>query len=247
MRAIVLASLSSAAMLFAGSAMAGGLTAPVVESRPLHTAASPMLGDWSGAYAGGALGYVLGTDDQVSLALIQNGEQTDRAPDLGDLGISGATVGVHAGYRWQRGRWAFGPELGAEFGSVDEDISFSINGVNASATSEMNTILTLVMKAGYTVNPKTLIYGAVGVARGDFDYTLRSETESITQGFTISGPAAGLGAERMISDRISIFGEYQHRGFGKETVNLTGFDGNVLSTRASMTMSTVKIGANFKF
>lgn len=248
MRATILASLSSAAVIVgAGTAMAGGVVAPVVEAAPIQVAPAPVMGAWEGAYAGGSLGYILGTDDQLGLALLSDGEQVDRATNLGDLGMSGATLGLHAGYRWQRDRWVFGPELGVEFGSVDEEISFTVDGVDGSAESKMNNVATLVMKTGYAVDPQTLVYGTFGVARGDFDYTLRGDDASSTQGFTATGIAAGLGAERMINDRMSVFAEYQYRDFGNETVNFDAGEGDVLSTRASVSMSTIKIGANFKF
>ncbi|MFN3279153.1 MAG: outer membrane protein [Paracoccus hibiscisoli] len=247
MRTIILASLSSAAVLAAGTAMAGGVVGPVVEASPIQVAPAPVMGAWEGAYAGGSLGYILGTDDQLGLALLSDGEQVDRATNLGDLGMSGATLGLHAGYRWQRDRWVFGPELGVEFGSVDEEISFTVDDFTGSAESKMNNVATLVMKTGYAVDPQTLVYGTFGIARGDFDYTLRGEEGSTTQGFTATGIAAGLGAERMINDRMSVFAEYQYRDFGNETVNFDAGEGDVLSTRASVSMSTIKIGANFKF
>ena len=112
--------------------------------------------------------------------------------------------------------------------------------------SEMKNIATLVIKTGYAVNPQTLVYGTLGVARGDFDYTLSTGDFSQTRGFTATGAAGGLGVERMINPRTSIFAEYQYRDFGNERVEFSdGID--TLSTRASMTMSSVKIGANFRF
>lgn len=247
MRSLILASLSSAAVLAAGSAMAGGVIGPIVETAPIEIAPAPVIGAWEGAYAGGSLGYILGTEDELGLALLSGGEQVSRDTNLGDLGLSGATLGLHGGYRWQRDRWVFGPELGAEFGSVDDEISFTLDGADASAKSEMNNVITLVMKTGYAVDPQTLVYGTFGIARGDFDYTLSVDGASNTQGFTATGVAAGLGAERMVNDRMSVFAEYQYRDFGNETVNFDAGAGDVRSTRASVSMSTIKIGANFKF
>ncbi|WP_411837982.1 outer membrane protein [Paracoccus sp. ME4] len=238
---------SSALALGAGAALAGGVIAPIVEAAPIEVVSAPVAGAWAGTYAGGSLGYITGTDDEVGLALIEGGVQTDRATDLGDAGISGVTAGAHIGYRWQRDRWVFGPELGVEFGSVDESVDFTVGGVDAGIDSELNNIVTLVMKTGYEVAPATLVYGTFGVARGDFDYTLRSGDDSLTEGFSATGVAAGLGVERMINPRTSVFAEYQYRDFGNETVDFDAGGGDILSTRASMSMSSIKIGANFKF
>lgn len=237
---------ATAMMVAAGPVLAGGFVAPEVQIDPITIAPAPVAGTWAGAYGGGSLGYIMGTDDQLGLATIRNGEQVSRANNLGDLGISGPSFGLHGGYRWQRDNWVFGPELGFEIGSVDEEVTFAYGADTASSKSELNHIITLVMKTGYTVDPQTLVYGTFGLARGDFDYTLALNGRSETKGFTATGIAAGLGVERMINDTTSVFAEYQYRDFGNETVNFT--DGaDTLSTRASMSMSSIKVGANFRF
>lgn len=239
----------SALVLGSGTAFAGGVVAPVVDVAPVVvTPVAPIASAWGGAYAGGSLGYIFDTEDQVGFSEVIDGEDFGLIGGLGDVGISGATAGLQLGYRWQRGNWVFGPELGVEFGSVDETVNFGddLTGTTGSVESEMKNIATLVMKTGYAVNPQTLVYGTFGVARGDFDYTLRIDDESQTRGFNATGAAAGLGVERMINARTSVFAEYQYRDFGNERVEFTdGID--TVSTRASMTMSSVKIGANFRF
>lgn len=237
---------ATAMMVAAGPVLAGGFVGPEVQIDPITIAPAPVAGTWAGAYGGGSLGYIMGTDDQLGLDVIENGQRVGRGTNLGDLGISGPSFGLHAGYRWQRENWVFGPELGFELGSADEKLTFTDGGDTASVESSMNSILTLVMKTGYTVDPQTLVYGTFGLARGDFDYTIAADAGSKTEGFTATGIAAGLGVERMINDTTSVFAEYQYRGFGKETVNFTeGTD--TLSTRPTMSMSSIKIGANFRF
>lgn len=236
---------SSALVLGAGASFAGGIVAPVVDTTPIIVA-PVMATSWAGAYVGGSLGYITGTDDQVGLALFESGAEIDSVGGLGDVGVSGPTVGLQLGYRWQRDNWVFGPELGIELGGVDERVEFGPASEGLSVESEVNNIATLVLKTGYIVNPNTMVYGTLGVARGDFDYTLGGNGESQTQGFTLTGAAAGLGVERMMNERISVFAEYQYRDFGNETVDYTdGVDS--LRTQASMTMSSIKIGANFRF
>lgn len=251
MRISILLSVCSSALAFgSGAALAGGTVAPVIDVAPVEVVAAPVATAWSGLYAGGSLGYITGTDDQVGLAVIQNDEEVLRATELGDVGISGVTAGAHVGYRWQRDRWVFGPELGVEFGSVDERIEATAFGIDGSAKSEMNNIVTLVMKTGYEVAPGTLVYGTFGIARGDFDYTIAGDGfDSVTRGFSETGVAAGLGVERMINARTSIFAEYQYRDFGNTELFYDSdvLGGSTLSTEASMSMSSIKIGANFKF
>lgn len=245
MRLFALSSVS-ALVLGASAALAGGVVSPVVDVAPVTvTPVAPIAWAWGGAYVGGSLGYIFDTEDQVGFSEVIDGEDVGLIGGLGDVGISGATAGLQLGYRWQRGNWVFGPELGVEFGSVDESIDIG-DPLLGRVESEMKNIATLVIKTGYAVNPQTLVYGTLGVARGDFDYTLSTGDFSQTRGFTATGAAGGLGVERMINPRTSIFAEYQYRDFGNERVEFSdGID--TLSTRASMTMSSVKIGANFRF
>ncbi|WP_405402384.1 outer membrane protein [Paracoccus sp. Ld10] len=239
----------SALVLGSGAASAGGIISPVMDVSPVVvTTEAPIAAAWGGAYVGGSLGYIFDTDDQVGFSEVIDGDDVGLVGGLGDVGISGATAGLQLGYRWQRGNWVFGPELGVEFGSVDESIDFGddVDATSGSVESEMKNIATLVMKTGYAVNPQTLVYGTFGVARGDFDYTVSTDDGSLTRGFDATGAAAGLGVERMINARTSVFAEYQYRDFGNERIEFTdGID--TVSTRASMTMSTVKVGANFRF
>ena len=55
--------------------------------------------------------------------------------------------------------------------------------------------------------------------------------------------AAGLGAERRLSERMSIFGEWEFRGFGKTTLT----DANGFMTEATPEHHHVKLGVNFSF
>jgi len=242
-----LSACTAAVVLTSGSAMAGGVIAPVIDVAPVEVAPVSVAGAWQGAYAGGSLGYIFGAEDQVGLAAIQDGTEIGRAEGLGDLDISGATAGVHVGYRWQRGSWVFGPELGVEVGSVDASISNEVGGEAFDLDSDMQNIVTLVMKTGYAVDPQTLVYGTFGIARGDFDYELTTGGETYSEGFTTTGVAAGLGVERMVNERVSVFAEYQYRDLDNETVSFDVAPGATLDSGASTAHSSVKLGANFKF
>ncbi|TGN68370.1 hypothetical protein E4L95_01440 [Paracoccus liaowanqingii] len=171
---------TAALALGAGSALAGGVIAPVVEVAPIEVAPVSVAGAWQGAYVGGSLGYIFGADDVVGIVPTLDGVPIEgrRALNLGDLDVSGATAAVHVGYRWQRDRWVFGPELGVEVGSVDADLASSFEGGDFELEAEMQNIVTLVMKTGYSVDPQTLVYGTFGVARGNFDYTATTLTDS---------------------------------------------------------------------
>lgn len=238
----------SALVLGSGAAFAGGIVSPVVDVAPVVvTPVATIAPTWGGAYAGGSLGYIFDTDDQVGFSDVVDGEDEGLIGGLGDVGISGATAGLQLGYRWQRGNWVFGPELGVEVGSVDADISNTFAGVPFDMEADMQNIVTLVMKTGYAVDPQTLVYGTFGVARGDFDYELSVAGETFTESFDTTGVAAGLGVERMVRDNLSVFAEYQYRDLGNETVSFDVAPGATVESGASTAHSTIKVGANFQF
>lgn len=238
---------SVALLAGSGAAFAGGAIAPVVDVEPVVVEAAPLVaGSWAGAYAGGSVGYSFGGDDQVGFTLLEDGDEEGSVLGVGDLEVKGFTAGVHVGYRWQRGNWVFGPELGYEGGSVDDSATLDVDGVTLGAESTVNSILSLVMKTGYTVNPQTLVYGTFGAARGDFDFTLSEGDDSATTGYKASGVAAGMGVERSLGARTSVFAEYQYRDFGKETVEFSDED-TTLRTNATPKHSNVKVGMNFRF
>lgn len=230
----------------AATAQAGGVVAPVLETAPVIVAPEPVASAWTGAYVGGSLGYVGGTDDEIGLRVYENQSIVARDNELGDIGIDGVTLGGHVGYRWQRGSWVFGPELGLEMGSVDGSRDIVAFGEDVHAESDLNYLVSLVAKTGYLVNEQTLVYGTFGIAHGDYDYSFAEDGFETTENFSTTGVAAGFGVERMMNENMSVFAEYQYRDFGNELV-IFGTDDEGVGTQASMSQSTVKVGANWRF
>lgn len=233
---------SSAAIIAGGAANAGGYAAPVVKTSPVIDAPAP-VSDWAGAYVGGSLGYVFGSDDVIGLDKLDNDE---RATDIGAVDIKGVNAGIHAGYRWDRGNWVYGPELGLEGGSVDASDNVAAFGNEYGVESKLNYLVSLRLKAGYEVNPETLVYGTVGVAHGDFDYTLSEAGSSLTEGYSDTALSAGLGVERKLNERLSMFAEWEYRQFGKTELTFST-DGGDLATRATPKHHNIKVGVNYRF
>lgn len=244
------AAVSLFAITAAGGAMAGGYTPPVQEIvvAPIVDVAEPL--NWEGAYGGASLGYSFNGDDRVGLEYFDNGVRQGTARDLTNLELKGMTAGIHAGYRWQRDNWVFGPQIGLEGGSVDasDTISAAVGSAsfNGTVKSEVNYIATLTFQTGYLVDPQTMIYGNSGIVHGDFDYSLRDTTGTQTRGYSATGYVLGLGVERKINDRASMFAEWQYRNFGTNDVTFTdGADSAV--TVATPEHHNIKVGVNFSF
>lgn len=226
-----------------------------VEPPAVIVPVAPLASDWSGAYAGGSIGYAFGGDDEVGFDYFEDGEMWGRDTDIGDLEVSGANAGLHVGYRWQRNKWVLGPELTIEGGNISDE--FSATEIDedgevftGAVESELNYVIGLRMKAGYIVNPRTLVYGTAGFVRGDFDYTVSGSAEdlsvSTTEGYTANGYSLGAGVERKLSDRMSMFAEWQYRNFGKEDVTF-GTRAESAVTRATPEHHNLKLGLNFRF
>lgn len=221
------------------SAHAGGFIAPVVEP-----AVSPIVetapGNWAGAYAGATLGYAFSGEDRVGLAQGDTGAVTN----YDKLDLSGVNGGLRIGYRWQKDNWVFGPELGYEAGNIED--SFSNDG-GVSAKSKIKNVAALRFKTGYSVTPDTLVYGIVGVARAKVDYEVSGAsvpgTAAIDDSISRTGYILGLGAEKQLTERVSITGEYEYANFGKETL----VDAGGIQTKATPKYNNVKLGVNFRF
>lgn len=237
--------LVGAGILTNAPAFAGGYVASV-EEPPIVVApveATP-TSDWAGAYGGGSLGYAFGGDDIVGLERRNaSGDMLQHRSDLGAVDLKGPTLGLHLGYRWQRENWVFGPELGVEGGSVDATDTIEAVG---EVKSELNYLVALRMKTGYAINPQTLLYGTLGVAHGDFDYTLSLPGNSQTESYSDTAFTAGLGFERKINERLSAFAEWEFRQFDKTEIIYSDGD-NHLVTNTSPEHHHIRVGVNFRF
>ncbi|AUH64761.1 outer membrane protein [Paracoccus zhejiangensis] len=230
---------AAALALLAPVAHAGGYTAPV-EPAPVIAPVTAAPAPWAGAYAGLGLGYAFGADDVVGVS-----DATDTLlGSPGSVDLKGMTYGLHLGYRWQRdvgGRQVvFGPELAYE--ASNADASFDTGTANAMA--EMDNFVALRMKTGVlNAAGDTLFYGIAGIGRGDFNYAVEGLGMDYDGSYKDNAWILGLGAERRLSERMSIFGEWEFRGFGKTTLT----DANGFMTEATPEHHHVKLGVNFSF
>lgn len=234
------------AVVVASAASAGGYVAPVAEPVVAPTVEVQPVGEWAGAYAGGSIGYSFGADDEIGLDLYSGDTLIQRNTDLGAADLKGVTAGLHAGYRWQRDNWVFGPELWIEGGSVDGSDSFLLRGVEAELESSLNYAVGLQFKTGYAVNPQTLVYGTAGAVYGDFDYDLELAGASESVNFDATGYSLGLGVERKVRDNLSVFAEWQYRNFGDTEVEF-GDGTQSLVSKATPEHHNIKVGVNFSF
>lgn len=228
--------LAAAGFLFgAGSAFGG--------AHPETSRGAPAPG-WSGVYVGAHLGHVFSRfgagDDRVGIRSADG--DVFPAPDA--LQIDGPTGGLQAGYRFETafgGRnVVIGAELSYEAGNADD--RFDTGGLRAS--DELGSLVGLRVKAGaLDASGTTLLYGSIGAAYGEFNYVVDGRRMDFDDPYDDTALTVGFGIETKLSDRVSVFGEYESRMFGRtKLTDAAGF-----STQATPEHAVVKIGLNYAF
>ena len=192
-------------------ALAGGIAAC-----PAHAQiAEPPRYDWSGFYIGAHLGGGLQLSDIADPFAPSIYGDTVRTP--------GPLAGGQAGYNWQYGKTLLGIEADvswADFFGTNTCVAYSGFYVSANCVADVDTYGTFTGRAGWLLGADggTLIYGKAGGA------WLYSDVEASTNGdpgFPSTsggglrfGWTLGAGAERMLSARWSVRGEYDYLNFG---------------------------------
>lgn len=199
---------------------------------------------WRGGYVGANIAYAFNGDDRV-------GHRSPAGAMVavpGTLEQSGINYGLRLGWRGERASGArsfvYGVELGYDAGKADDSLATATH----TASVSLNNVLSLRLKSGFTNSARnTLFYGILGYARGDFDYavagTAAGDTIAINTGLSMNGYVLGLGAERQLTDRLSLFGEWEYLNFGKQ--RLTDAGGS--STQATPKYQNIRIGLNYRF
>ncbi|MFP7673069.1 outer membrane protein [Marivita sp. S0852] len=129
-----------------------------------------------------------------------------------DLDDDELVYGVHGGYDYDFGRFVLGGELDYQAG---DDLNLG--------AEDVDDILRLKMRAGYDLD-RTLVYGVLGAAQLN------------TDNFEDTGWVAGVGAEYLVTESISLGAEYLYHQFDD-------FD----DTNVDIDADTFSLRANFRF
>jgi opacity protein-like surface antigen len=194
---------------------------------PDYLSAFPPIYDWSGFYAGVHAGYGFGE------IVIDSGA-------LNTQHVAGGLIGAQAGYRRQYDRYVFGAEASIS--------AMAIRGTQVctnpsfTCTGQYRHVATAEGLAGIAFD-RTLLFVKGGAAylqaAGDVDPTYPGYSAG-TWGFTV-----GVGAERALTDKLSLRIDYSFMDFG----TITAPAGTLASTAQTSDpiAHLFKIGMNYNF
>lgn len=222
------------AMLSTSAVLAGSLNPPVedVVVMPAEVSANR----WTGAYAGGSLGYAFGGHDEVGLWDPTTGAWQASAGTLKNNGLYGR---VHLGLRWELMRGTIlGTELGIAAGNVDAESMSTVSGIGMD--HKLKSAIFWRNSLGRQFGDDMLGYVVAGFGFGEFEMT-RSDSNAKAS-YSATGYTFGVGVEKALSDQLSVFGEYEYANFGKESVQIGGS-----VTKATPKWHSVKVGLNYSF
>jgi outer membrane immunogenic protein len=178
---------------------------------------------WTGAYLGINAGYGWG---KTSVAL----------PGYGATSPSGGLGGLHGGYNWQSGNFVFGAEADLDLSWMESTSTFSSGN---TLTSHPGWVSSARGRAGYAFN-NFLIFGTVGLALTNTNFTLQQPGASNQMIETQFGYVIGAGVEMKVAPQISVRLEALHYGFADKNVSYNGS-----TTPLSTDLNTVRAGLTF--
>ena len=152
----------------------------------------------------------------------QVGWQSEKMRDVkSSLGVApidekkeSVTGGMFAGYdKTINGRLVVGAEVGLDFASADQ-IQTSVAGNSYSIDPKYSFDLTA--RAGYLVNPQTLIYVRGGYTNARVRTTVTNAAATASASDNRDGWLAGAGLERQITQNVSARVEYRYSKFSED-------------------------------
>lgn len=173
---------------------AGGptVTAPEPVIAPVEPYVAPGI-DWTGAYAGGQLGY------------------GDVDSSTGALEGHGMIGGVHAGYRWDMGSFVAGAELDFDTSNID---------LGTTAGDSLDNVLRAKLSGGAKLG-NSLLYGTFGAARANASVGGADLTD--TGYFLGAGLTYALGSNWTVGGEVleHRFGDFDGSGVELDATTVT--------------------------
>lgn len=193
--------------------------------------------DWSGAYAGGAISLGMAETE-----VLDSGENTTYGYSFVD-GYAGALSG-RVGYNFQSGALVYGSELSIGFATFDESLDIEDFCSPSTISSEISGLATLRGRIGFAID-NVLVYGTAGAAYLDTKSEAQCDTDYTDSIDGVTAFVAGIGAEYMYNDKLSVTFEYLAVRGDSETVEAENDSVDLFSFDTDMDLFSV--GVNYHF
>ncbi len=206
-----LAAAAFAAVLGIGGAHAADLNGGSMKDAPLYAPSQ----SWTGFYLGAGGGGGATSSDLKATANIGELAGSAEANGLGGMGGFGT---VQVGYDRQLDRrFVVGVFFDYDFASIDSKLSAGLSVldtpvINVGAAFNLTDSWTAGGRAGYLVNPTTLVYGLAGYTEAHFDLPQGAHNSDF------SGWTAGAGIETSLGGPWYLKGEYRFTQLDKRTL-----------------------------
>jgi outer membrane immunogenic protein len=257
-------------IVLAAALVALGSASALAADLPAHgynkASAMAPVGNWSGLYIGGNVGYGWGNGSTGILPL-KNLDKGDIFPTSTlDSRLKGVFGGAQIGYNWQIGSIVTGLEADIQSSGIRDSARAALVNlaqvpldITASTSSELSWFGTVRGRLGVTVTPDLLLYGTGGLAYGQVKDSANVQlndppfldTWPASISSTKTGWAAGAGAEWMFARNWSAKVEYLHIDLGSSSA--TAIDIAAREPFATTTYSwnhrydTLRVGVNYHF
>lgn len=198
--------LAISGVLLAQPALAGSL-APAITEAPIVAAQATSAPDWSGAYAGGTVGFLSGSSIYCRDEFQESCDANPNNLILPEPAPEGNLLGLTAGYNWRRGNIVYGVEADISKSSAEGSSEGALNfNCVGDCQTDILAAATLRGRVGFATGQwlpyATAGIGAMDVEVGFPDYDADSVTSEI-----IVVPVAGLGVEYMMNSGLSLKAE----------------------------------------
>jgi outer membrane immunogenic protein len=220
-----------------------------VKARPV---VPPVVWSWTGFYFGAHVGAGWGTTESTLTGLAAPVAIPFVLP-FSQTSSSGFLGGVQAGYNWQAGPVVFGVQgdiAGADIKGTSPCV------IVFSCTTKTDWLASVTGRIGAVVLDRGLVYAKGGAAWQNSRHTVALPIvpglgDITSREITHFGWTVGLGTEWMITPNWTAFVEYNYYEFDKKNygfaLNPAIAPGVVINADLKNTLSTAKVGVNYKF
>lgn len=237
------------------SASMASASGPIAPPPPVMVAQLPATTSWTGFYAGGSLGFGSANYD---IDATYTNPPLSAGLNLPDLGAQGVLFGLQAGYNHQlSSNWVIGGQIDAMGSNITNDASLNLafgpTTISGTYDLTVSSMYTISGRLGYLTSPNTMVYGLLGVTRGNFSgaYNLTVNALPPTSGsydFSLNGMAVGIGMETMLNDHLSLGVEYRYNSMQRYTFyNGPLFGGDTLDVGFDTSVHTFRAMLNYRF